>query len=382
MKRAAVQTVFLATGFCAVLWSLPSFLSASDIGVILGVIAGAEMFAYLFLQGKTANSTLENLVACWIALCVAVSFAVFLEGIAVFKGQPIAALCLLGMTLPLSLMRFYTLSCAISVFAQVVYSARLIVFALGFWILNQLAPASVELIVAFSVFLVAMMLAAVLWGRDKAAESQATQGISNQGMLSWLKYADVLVAASLFPPTIFFPYLVAKGISMILVAFLRGFEISTQPQLSAAVAAQDQARFAAITARINLGILLMIGGLAVGLLGILPLISLFPIIDLQTVHSIALWLLLAESVPALCGATTLILRNIGFKIYDRSLTILGCLVFLSLSFALPTENSVQVAKTYATVQICIGFAGAVVLAVKAGVWPGVTAVLFRQIRLF
>ena len=75
---------------------------------------------------------------------------------------------------------------------------------------------------------------------------------------------------------------------------------------------------------------------------------------------------------------------LGLTGYQREVTMLNVLaasIFIATVAAQPVLTATDLAQRLAMMQLLYAGAAAMLLAARSGIWPGLTALLFRQIRL-
>jgi hypothetical protein len=96
---------------------------------------------------------------------------------------------------------------------------------------------------------------------------------------------------------------------------------------------------------------------------------------------ILLWLVIGQSAPVLFGATSLLMHAVDRGAFHEVLIGLTAAFFLAGILISGADNAVLIAQTFAAAQLTQSALCAVLLT-HCGVWPGLTALLHRDIKLF
>ena len=138
--------------------------------------------------------------------------------------------------------------------------------------------------------------------------------------------------------------------------------------------------FRAAAARLNLGFLLLGGGASLAILALGTALRVE--IGLSNDSAMVLfWLVVAQGAPAIFGAFDVLLFATSAR---RSITNLTWFFAIASSLAIycfGRDAAVNLAFAYAGCQIMFSAIAATVVIRELGIWPGVTAVLHRQIKL-
>ncbi len=144
---------------------------------------------------------------------------------------------------------------------------------------------------------------------------------------------------------------------------------------------RDSLRFVSLSARANLGFLLIGGAVALLLLVIMdPFLHLFGISAADGRRAM-IWLIIAQSAPAIFGATNLFMSLTKLDGVRAWLLWAAMPLALILTFAAARDGLAALAATYAALQIGAAAICAVVVALNCGIWPGLTAMFHSRIRL-
>jgi len=191
----------------------------------------------------------------------------------------------------------------------------------------------------------------------------------------------VLVVPWLLEGTAVVAYLLARCASLCIPAALCVLARRVTPQLVMLAAADVQAPFRAAAARINLGYLMVCGAVALFVLGISGVaVAAFGSVD-PVFSQTLIWLVLGQSAPVLFGATGLLMQVVDRGAFHEMLQGLTTCLFLAGLVALGARDGVLVAQTFAAAQLAQAALCAVLLT-QCGVWPGLTALFHKEIKLF
>jgi hypothetical protein len=193
---------------------------------------------------------------------------------------------------------------------------------------------------------------------------------------------DVLLAGLLLSPRMALAYLLARAMARVVTLILDHLMEAAGFPLDGTSADTRMARFAADAARLNLGLLLIGGAAALGVLSLAgPAMSFWP--DLAIASGAVLhWLLLAAAAPAIFGAAPVLMRAGGMKREHGLVTATNAAAAVTAAWVLDLRTAADLACLVAVAELGTAATCAVILGLRAGVWPGLTALLIRGIRLF
>lgn len=236
---------------------------------------------------------------------------------------------------------------------------------------------------------IALLVASVLalrrlprlrWGCDLPAAGIFADSMRQSATILF-RNVDILVIGFVLAPVEAAVYLILRGVAMLLDLLFRLLGDALRDPIALSLQTRDSGRFVAQAARANLGFLLIGGagalllfvtaGPVLHLLGISPGEGRMPLV----------YLILAQSTPAIFGATHLFLtlaKLDGLRAWFIWATMPIALI---LTFSAAREGLVPLAATYAALQIGLGAVSAVTVAVHCGIWPGLTALFHGRIRL-
>lgn len=201
------------------------------------------------------------------------------------------------------------------------------------------------------------------------------------GDLFWvaMRASDVLIIAWILDGAVLYAYLVARVLSLIVPCSLLLLEAKVSPQLAALV--PNQYLFQAAAARVNLGYLIISGSLALLVLLLAPRVAGSVGIGGEGLKEILVWMLIGQISPILFGATRMLMQVMDRRIFYNLLTLVTTVLFLVGVALMPDRSAVFVAQALAAAQLAQSAVCALLLT-QCGVWPGLTALLHKEIKLF
>jgi len=196
-----------------------------------------------------------------------------------------------------------------------------------------------------------------------------------------LRYPDVVVVSWILEAHALYAYLAARLISLGIPVALAILGRQVTPPLVALAQGHARPAFQAAAARVNLSYLMVSGGMALLLLSIAPYLAGISGITDSHFREILIWLVVGQSAPGLFGATGLLMHALDRGIfYDLLLTVTAVL-FLVGVISTSTGDEVSLAQILAASQLTQGAVCAILLT-QSGVWPGLTALFHKEIKLF
>ena len=197
-----------------------------------------------------------------------------------------------------------------------------------------------------------------------------------------LRYVDLLILPVLLSPEPALLYIAARSVGMLIEWSLDRLTRLAKPGITMAYEFENPANFVSSAARLNLGILLVGGGVALGVLSAAPYFSRLFGSGAGEFRDIVVWVIVAQSSPAIFGAASLLLDIARHRREVAMIRLGACLVFSVVAVLTPSSTGYLLALHYAFIQLSVCGMMAGLLAWRSGIWPGITAVLFKQIRLF
>jgi hypothetical protein len=92
-------------------------------------------------------------------------------------------------------------------------------------------------------------------------------------------------------------------------------------------------------------------------------------------------MLIGQISPILFGATRMLMQVMDRRIFYNLLTLVTTVLFLVGVALMPDRSAVFVAQALAAAQLAQSAVCALLLT-QCGVWPGLTALLHKEIKLF
>ncbi len=218
------------------------------------------------------------------------------------------------------------------------------------------------------------------WNGDLPSASVFAPSMTQSGALLY-RNADVLVVGLVLTPLECAIYLIVRGVAMVLDLVFRVLGHAMSEPMSHSMQGRSGGLFVSQAARANLGFLL-IGGAGAILLFITadPVLGVFGIFGVEGRQALV-WLIIAQTAPAIFGATHVFMsltKLDGLRAWVVWPALPLALMFV---FAGAREGLVQLAMTYAVLQIGLAAVCAVIVALRCGIWPGLTAMFHGRIRL-
>ena len=361
---------------------LSEFLLPAEAGLVLGCIALARwMAAALALlpapRGFSGQDRVGMVLLWWLGICGTSLVAVRFTLVPLFEGAGLAVICLSGLTLLLTMKTFM---CGLLPSRRGFSGLIPLTEAMPAGIilaLSHLGPltadAALAALVLWYLFVVLILCLKVPVTRTGHATSPG-RGLC-QGV-------DVLLVVLLCGGDAVFDYLIALSLVQFLPVTLHHLAGRAAPALQAAFRSDMRGSFAAASARLNLGSLLIGGAVSLLALTAAPLLHDALGQAWQDGRVLFLWLLLGAAAPLLFGMVEPLMQAAGRTRLVRLLNIFGSLLCVVAVLAHPDPDVVMIAQTWALRQLAVAAVSALILARDAGVWPGLTALLLRRIRLF
>lgn len=389
--------VLTALGWLALFLVLRGAMDFGSLTLVLGAVALAEVASAWAVAGwddspRRTNwaDALERVLGRWIVFCVLFLGALQFGLIPFFAAEPVAVLIGLGMTLALALLKLgAACRCALLGRISAAVALRLPMVAAACLGTTHLGELDTELGLSIVLCIILVLLTVELWGlrnilrepdmRSFRCLSAADSLVATAPVL--LRHADLMVLPFVLAPVEGAFYLVARGAASVISLAIELLLGRAAPGMDAAFHEPNGQGFVAAAARLNLGVLLVGGGAALGVLSAVPQLAGPLGLEAAPIRNILIWVVLGQAAPVFFGAVFLLLRVAGMRREGALLCLVGALSLGLSCLFLHTDDAILFAQQYASVQICVGLAGAAFLAWRTGIWPGLTAVLFRQIKL-
>lgn len=195
------------------------------------------------------------------------------------------------------------------------------------------------------------------------------------------RFADVLLAPFVLPAPVLYTYLAARMWTLIIPLALNLLGRKAAPQMILLAQGDAQTLFYAAAARVNLSYLIICGGVGISMLGVAPLaMDTFELLH-PAFDEILLWLVIGQSAPILFGATGLLMHVVDRGAFYDVLQAMTALLFVGSIVGLDVSKGAQVAQTFAAAQLTQAALCAMLLT-QSGVWPGLTALFQKQVKIF
>lgn len=368
--------LFLAILFCVM--PLP------EVAAGIQALAAAHCASWVTLAGLGRASrvpwmaSVEQLLLRWLALTIGI-LGLYWSGMVRSGGPEVLHLiCGMGHVLFLSLFNLAKIHRARRAMLAELHIPLLAAVVLFGSLISPVNAASVLLV---SLLILGLLSLRVLGGAvqsSKTLRRDPTNGFFAQGGVVILRYADILVLPWLLDPRWVLPYLLARGMSEGIQLGLAALAQGAAPALLRARQADEKR---ALAARINLGALLIGGALMIVTLWLGRLGSIIPWPGFQDLAQVLPWLVFASAGPAIFGLTHLFLPHFGGWRFQAASGWGATALFCVGALVFPIGSATDLAVVYAVAKLAHNLICAVSLGIKSGVWPGVTALLFRQIKV-
>lgn len=192
------------------------------------------------------------------------------------------------------------------------------------------------------------------------------------------RYVDVLVVPWVLEFEALYIYFLARIASLCLPVILAVLGYKVEPVLRSLVGTQEQTPFRAAAARVNLGYLMVSGAMALFLISSAPYLA--KMLEPEF-REILVWLVIGQSAPVLFGATSLLMRVVERGTFYDVLGGITAVMFLAGTVLLDARDGIDVAQTFAVSQLTLAAVSALLLT-QCGIWPGLTALFHKQIKLY
>lgn len=391
----------MAIGWVLVGGTLCQNLYPIDASVALFGLVFAELSSCVLLAGLDRiqhsgtrylrwEDAVGHLLLRWVLFSISMLILAQNYLIRLFEHHQYAFICVLGLCLTLALIK---LVCAHRVTSlkrgtQLV-QMRNTLLAAGIFGFSQVASLDSDIILSFAIGLYLAILVTVSAGAVFANPPRQHRHL-NIAQLEHtladaapflLRYADVLILSWVLSPLDTLNYLIARGLAQLVLYALNQLSDRIADTLDSAYNTGNQQNFVAVAARTNLGFLLIGGAASLAALSMGAYVPLLFNLDSAVFRSILLWLVTAEVAPVIFGATGLLLNIAQCRRETILLSFAGVVAVWSTAIIFELTDPRDLAQLFAQVQMSIAAISAVFLGLRFGIWPGLTALLFRQIKL-
>ncbi|QFT58384.1 hypothetical protein FIU94_06050 [Sulfitobacter sp. THAF37] len=390
-----IRTVLLASGWMALFAVLSTTLERPALGHAFGALALAEGLASLMMAGLfkarqagtlSWHDALERFLMRWVAACAIFLGALIGEALPLFSGQPLLLIGALGLALcigALHIVETYGRSLAGPV--PVFPCLRLAILATIVYFSRPLAVVDANAVVglAGATGLVILLIQGrgpwhVMLQSPPEPARPASHGALDLSAVG-LRIVDLLILPFLLPAPAAIGYLCARAVAIavevpLMLLKQKSFRAFDNVEVG-------PAGFNNLAARLNLGMLLVGGGVGMGVIAFAPYFERVAGAPVAEFREVLPLLVMAQMGPALFGAADLLLERAGWQrdvFVTRTIGIVGV---CALAAALDPDTGAALAQIVVGLHLALGAVMASILAWRTGIWPGLTALLFRQIRL-
>lgn len=356
------------------------------LSVILGTLVFAEVLSCFLSTAAPLpdgggefkpSDAIARILTGWVVVCVLLISFFQMNFLTFFDGLPFAGLSFLGLTLVLALLKYTARSTKLG---RTISTMRFVLAAFFLKGVVFLGAYNIDLLLA--VVLLNHLLVSVLVFALSRREMDRPFVCHDRSILDRaFQNSDLLIVPFVLSGSASAIYIGARCLVMALTEILAVLGSAATPTLDRARERYDQVGFITAAARLNLGFLLMGGGIALGTLAVGPYFADAMGQSKAEFHLVLVWAVFGACAPVLFGATDTLLVAVGKKSVGRLFALGTFAVFAAAVISTPAPSAIFVAQCFAAMQILRVAAAAALLAKFAGVWPGLTALLLRQIRL-
>ncbi|WP_093738465.1 hypothetical protein [Sulfitobacter delicatus] len=395
---SAAGAVLLAGGWLSFAVIANEVMIPSDFSLVLVALTIAEVIGRLLVTGWVSidrethlfswSHSLASIMLRWVAFVAMLGVLFAVAPMPLLIGQPISMLYIAGASLALSVSNLAAAQrSALHQNRYNIFPLRMVFAAALLWGLDEISEIDAGLLLSALLLLWLAVAVTLLQGLPSPFSEVGSprQPQLRKTVLAFgpalLKVADILILPCVLSPVPAAGYIGMRAGGLLTIFTLSSVQAATRERLKRNSAPSLAAEFAADAARLNLGLLLIGGGVSVGILVIQPYItphfSPFASGDV----TVLLWILLGALAPALLGAAPVLLSLTGHRREWALISFVGVLLLAALTYSLRISTPLGLAQVYAAVQLATIACAALIIGRTRGVWPGLTAVLFRRIRL-
>lgn len=376
-------------------------LVPTDASVVLFSLVIAELLVRVLLvgvdrsrSGETLNSRWEDavgqLLLRWVLLSVSLFLLALYRLIPFFHHQLYALICIFGLCLCLAMLR---LICAFrepsKSRGRLLFEMRFILLAAGVIGLAKIGSLNADIVLSSAIGLVLLVLITVSTGFNTSrplAKVITPSSDSFEQTLSefspfLLRHADLLILPWVMSPAVTLGYLIARGLAQFIPCVLDRLGGRLTNTLARNFTAGSYHDFVSGAARTNLGVLLIGGAASLAVFGIGVHIPQAFNLNQPHFQNVLFWLTVAQVAPIVFGATGLLMKITELRKEVIGLSLTGVVIVWSITFVLDIKDPQDLAQLYAYVEMTIAALASGILGLRFGIWPGLTALLFRQIKL-
>lgn len=195
------------------------------------------------------------------------------------------------------------------------------------------------------------------------------------------RFCDMPVVLFLLDPGPLVAYLFARAASLSIPFALVLLGRKAAPQLTSLAGAVQQTPFQAAAARVNLGYMMICSAMALLTFVVAPQVADRIGVDHPARNDILMWLIIGQSAPMFFGATALLMQAVDRGTFHELLLTVTTALYVLGALVLGHSDGLLLAQTFAAAQLTQAALCALLLT-QSGVWPGLTALFHKQIKLF
>lgn len=389
MSQRASAQVLLAAGWVWLALFLVDHFAVGDASLIFGTVLFGEIMSSLIVSTTwpvknspcNGQDILAHILARWVVLCAALLPAIWYGLSPFYASDPYAAVCLVGLVLGLCLLKFEGSKNTTS--KSILPNFRLLIFALALTAADRFTQLSANATLSLVVLSALCLFVPQMRGHDLVRRGPITVGSGTTAMLpiQLVSHIDILLVPFVLQGEGALIYLFARCLAQASPAVLHHIGNWTEADFEATYLRNDKAQFVARAARLNLGVFLIGGALSVIVLAAAPYVARLLSLSGPDMQSVVIWLVLGCAAQVVFGATDLLLRAAGMARWVATSCFASTVLLVVAVMAAHQPNAVFLAQCFAAVHLLRHAVAAVLLAGKLGVWPGLTAVLLKQIKL-
>ena len=384
MTRTVGELGLLAVGWVLLVVIQSQGLGQTELALVLGSVIMAEAVSSILVSiprniTKSKHDALAQLLLGWIVVCLLLVLLFQVQLLTFYQGQPFAGLSLLALTLVLGLLKLVSAGRGLAGFLN---SARLLVAAAISYAIFFVGGSGTDLSLEGLILGHLLVLLAVIVLPSRGTNYRSYDVPDAGEFAALTRHTDLLLVPLVLNGTDALLYFAARCLSDYVSAVLEQLGTNARSGLVSARQTGNHIAFVTMAARLNLGYLLIGGGVALAVLTAGPFLAEVIQQSEEAFQAVLIWLLLGTCAPVLFGATDILLCTTGKRAICR-LVDLGTIILLCMAvFANAEPNPIFLAQCFAAFHLARAMLAAAILARGAGVWPGLTALMLRQIRLF
>ncbi|MFK7834712.1 MAG: hypothetical protein AB8B60_00700 [Sulfitobacter sp.] len=387
MRASGPELAMLACGWAALVLVLNMSLEPMAFGIVFGTIVFAECFSGLFLSFVIKPATAQRwqdvlgwVLLLWTLFCLVFVLLFHLGLLRFYLDQGFAVLACLGLTLAVALLKFFSYHCGVRFLAGL-RRFRLVACAVVLGTFARFGTLTLDL--ALSLALLTCLCLLLPFGKGPAQrDSIEFPELRTDPLGSLWQHADLIMVPVFLSGVDALKYLLARALVQVVFSAFAYLALNAGPQMAFAARIQDHAGFVAVAARLNLGAMLVGGGLCLSALTVAPYFAEHFEVSRTAFMDVLIWMLLAAAAPVFFGATHAVMHAKEMHNLPNTLNFGASLLLCATMLATPSPTAVFLAEIVCILHLGVAACGAGWLALRVGVWPGITAILLRQIKLF